>query len=84
LLVDTVSTAILFEADASGVFGTTPLDFAGMLAPGSYRVIAEASFAGGGIGDSAGWDFALRQVPEPSTGLLVVVGLFGFAGWRRD
>jgi hypothetical protein len=27
--------------------------------------------------------FRLTMVPEPSTGLLVVTGLLGLAGWRR-
>ncbi len=27
--------------------------------------------------------FRLDTVPEPSTGLLVIAGLLGLAGWRR-
>jgi len=27
--------------------------------------------------------FRLAMIPEPSTGLLVIAGLLGLAGWRR-
>jgi hypothetical protein len=27
--------------------------------------------------------FRLAMIPEPGTGLLVIAGLLGFAGWRR-
>ena len=30
-----------------------------------------------------GIGFRLAMVPEPSTGLLVIAGLLGLAGWRR-
>jgi formylglycine-generating enzyme required for sulfatase activity len=35
----------------------------------------------GGAGPQNG--FRLAMIPEPSTGLLVIAGLLGFAGWRR-
>jgi hypothetical protein len=34
-------------------------------------------------GSSAVLGFRLALIPEPSTGLLVVAGLLGLAGWRR-
>jgi len=34
-------------------------------------------------GEDGADGFRLAMIPEPSTGLLVMVGLLGLAGWRR-
>jgi formylglycine-generating enzyme len=43
----------------------------------SYRLGDDPALEGGGLG------FRLAMVPEPNTGLLVIAGLLGLAGWRR-
>jgi hypothetical protein len=66
---------VLYEVDGGGVFGTTPLSNQDVLAPGTYRLLVQASFAGAGAGDQASYSFEFGQVPEPGTGLLVMLGL---------
>jgi hypothetical protein len=58
----------------------------GVLQPGRYRLTAQ--WDRGFPGDSGEWNAAavlsLTEIPEPGTGLLVIAGLLGFAGWRRN
>ena len=35
------------------------------------------------MGEFSDVGFRLAMIPEPGTGLLVIAGLLGFAGWRR-
>jgi hypothetical protein len=44
-----------------------------------------AGFQGNGApsSESEFGGFRLAMIPEPGTGLLVVLGLVGFGGWRR-
>jgi len=51
------------------------ISYQDVLAPGTYRLLVQASFAGAGPGDLASYSFELAQVPEPGTGLLVMLGL---------
>jgi len=52
---------------------------------GNYQFYTSASERG--FNDPPAEDssigFRLAMVPEPSTGLLVIAGLLGLAGWRR-
>jgi hypothetical protein len=73
---------VLYEQDGSGV-ASSILAFDGVLQSGTYRVLAEASFAGGSGGDQAGYDFRLHVVPEPATAALLGLGLASFAALRR-
>ena len=67
--------SLLYEVDGGGVFGTTALSGQDVLAPGTYRLLVQASFSGAGPGDQASYSFELAQIPEPGTGLLVGLGL---------
>jgi hypothetical protein len=57
----------------------------GVLQPGRYRLTAQ--WDRGFPGDPGSWNAAailsLAAIPEPGTGLLVISGLLGLAGWRR-
>jgi formylglycine-generating enzyme required for sulfatase activity len=44
---------------------------------------AAAHGHGSPVAHSGSLGFRLAMIPEPSTGLLVIAGLLGFAGWRR-
>ncbi len=57
---------------------------------GSYVGSPDSDFAAGTSG-ALGWDaagpnlgFRLASVPEPGTGLLMLVGILGFAVWRMS
>jgi formylglycine-generating enzyme required for sulfatase activity len=55
---------------------------------GAYNIGADATGASQNLHPSptieATWlGFRLAMIPEPNTGLLVIAGLLGLAGWRR-
>jgi hypothetical protein len=82
-LVNELTSDVIYQSDASGVFGAVPLDFAGVLEPGPYRLYVEASFSGANAGDAVGFDFALAAIPEPGTVLMLGLGLAALAKGRR-
>ncbi len=64
----------------------------GQLDAGTLYQLRIAINAVSGVKQSAGYASAtngldaalsIHPVPEPETGLLVIAGLLGFAGWRR-
>jgi formylglycine-generating enzyme required for sulfatase activity len=69
---DEIISAALVRDYQGGSFGSPP-------------VFLEKTAGFGGSADLGGAEigFRLALIPEPGTGLLVITGLFGLAGWRR-
>jgi len=57
--------------------------YGGSFAPPSSYLVAGAAWVGFAASDYVDTGFRLAYIPEPSTGLLVIAGLLGFAARRR-
>jgi hypothetical protein len=57
---------------------------AGAPSTGASTLAASSRFETSPAGEGPGIGFRLATIPEPSTGLLVIAGLLGLAGWRRE
>src|SRR5215470_12194620 len=76
----------VFEAGPSPSGASTPFDTSGVLAPGSYQIVA--SFTAGSptseiYGDYRSFQFQLLAIPEPGTALLLGAGLAMLACRRQ-
>ena len=86
-------SAKLFDPDGVAIFDQTrsgsapePFSATGSVDPGLHRFLVTLTRTGNTTESVSGYTLSARLnftlIPEPSTGLLVIVGLLGFAGWR--
>ena len=90
-------SATLFDPDNLAIFdetrngaGSQFFSETGTVDPGLHRLLISVTRSGstteepGGLGYSLTASLDFTQIPEPTSSLLVIAGLLGLAGWRRE